>query len=102
MMVGMEKYLEWLKLQLNSAAERCRSYTVSAGEAPPDEMTQPYYALRDAWDGYQIIVLKDGRYKHPTASSYTSYMDFLKEIEQNNPDGFRKLRTRLPKDLRWW
>lgn len=102
MMEGMEKYLEWLEKQLNLAAERCRSYTVGAGESPPESMVQSYYALRDAWDGYQIIVAKDKRYKHVTAHRHTTYMSFLKEIEQKNPDGFRKLRTHITKDLRWW
>lgn len=96
---SMEGFEYWVKTQLNMLASACESYVRSNGESPPERLTQPYYALRDTWDAFQIIVHNDARYKNEEAETYKDkgFLVFLKEkISVKHPAEIKRIVSKLP------
>ena len=95
----MEGFEYWIKTKLNSLASACESYVRSYDESPPERLTQPYYAMRDTWDGLQIIVHNDDRYKVKEAHSYKEkgFLLYLKEyVSVKHPQEISRIINKLP------
>lgn len=66
---NLDAYVTWLEKTLNSYAKECENYVRANDESPSDSLSRPYYALREAWDSYCIVVRHDSAYQPSRALS---------------------------------
>lgn len=69
----------WLEDRLNAVASACSAYARENDESPPDKLAYEYRVLVRAWDGYQIIVNHDARYKSQEVSSFVESVAGLRD-----------------------